>query len=133
MRAALATTVSGGVGGSESIRATSLPAAIEAPESVQAGSPLHARVSLDLGGLDAADVRVEVAVGKMDIVDIHAPMEGVAYTQLTCRGEPGDAGDVLFEGEFSSTLSGHLGVTARVTPSHADMATPVEMGLALWA
>ncbi|MAF10375.1 alpha-glucan phosphorylase [Candidatus Poribacteria bacterium] len=108
-------------------------AAIDTPESVEAGSPLDARVSLDLGGLDAADVRVEVAVGKMDIVDIHAPLEGVAYTQLACRGVPGNAGDVLFEGEFSSTLSGHLGVTVRVTPSHADMATPVEMGLALWA
>ncbi|MBT5709461.1 alpha-glucan family phosphorylase, partial [Candidatus Poribacteria bacterium] len=108
-------------------------ATIDAPESVPAGSALDARVSLDLGGLDAADVRVEVAVGKMDIIDIQAPLESVAYTELTCRSAPGDAGTTLFEGSFSSTLSGHLGVTVRVTPSHADIATPVEMGLALWA
>lgn len=108
-------------------------AAIDTPEAAEAGTLLDARVSLDLGGLEAADVCVEVAVGKMDIVDIHAPLANVAYTELAWGGRAGDDGADVFEGAFSSTLSGHLGVTVRVRPSHAELATPVEMGLALWA
>jgi glycogen phosphorylase len=106
---------------------------IDAPDAVEAGEPVEARVTVDLAGLDAGDLRVEVAVGKMDIVDIHAPLDSIAYTELTPDGAAKPTSATTYTGSFSTSLSGHLGVSVRVTPRHAEMSTPVEMGLALWA
>ncbi len=106
---------------------------VDAPEVVEAGDAIQAWVSVDVGGLTPADLRVEVAVGKMDIVDIHAPLDSIAYTELTPDDEASSTSTTTYCGSFTTSLSGHLGVSVRVTPYHAELSTPVEMGLALWA
>ncbi|MGH9128133.1 MAG: alpha-glucan family phosphorylase [Acidimicrobiales bacterium] len=39
----------------------------------------------------------------------------------------------LYRGTFACTSSGRYGFTVRVLPSHEDLVSPVEMGLAAWA
>ena len=84
---------------------------------------------MDLGELGVDDVAVEVvhgAVGQNDEIT------GATVDHL--RTQPSAAGgSALFGGDLSCAHPGRYGLTVRVVPTHADLATPVEMGLVAWA
>ena len=106
---------------------------VEAGDVITAGVPVRTTVEVELGELTPDEVRVEVVVGKMSVVDVAAPMAEPHVTRLVHNPNKGDAGAVVFEGEFSAASTGQLGVTARVLPLHAELPSPVEMGLVTWA
>jgi starch phosphorylase len=106
---------------------------IDAGDVVTAGTPVMARVEADLGGLDAKDVRAEVAVGLLHLTDISAPLERVECTPLRHNARRSVGGITVFDGRFTCRLSGHVGVTVRLLPNHPNLATPVELGLIRWA
>ncbi len=92
----------------------------------RAGDLRSVRATVDLGGLQAGDVSVEVLHGPIDnqgnLVD-----ETVARFPLTA------AGDGIWTGEYVIGRSGAYGLTARVLPTHPLLANPVEVGLVAWA
>jgi glycogen phosphorylase len=84
-----------------------------------------AEVHVELGGLPAHDVAVQLLHGTVDssgafmrmpIVDTMQPAEGGRYTVRYRVGE-----------------AGTYGVAARLLPTNAAMVSPVEMGLMAWA
>ena len=106
---------------------------IGAGDVVTSGDEIPVKVELGLAGLEPSDVIVQVAVGRMSLTDISAPMEDVSYTTLKLNQRASLPERAVFEGAFVSELSGHLGVTVRLLPTHPDLMTPMEMGLVKWA
>jgi starch phosphorylase len=86
-------------------------------------------VTVDLGSLEPADVAVQV---------LHGPVGGGDEIQqperldLTPAGTD-DAGRARWAGSIRCGRAGRYGFTVRVVPDHADLATPVELGLVTWA
>jgi starch phosphorylase len=86
-------------------------------------------VTVDLGSLEPSDVVVQV---------LHGPVGGGDEIQqperldLTPAGTD-DAGRARWTGSIRCSRAGRYGFTVRVLPDHADLATPVELGLVTWA
>jgi starch phosphorylase len=86
-------------------------------------------VTVDLGSLEPADVAVQV---------LHGPVGGGDEIQqperldLTPAGTD-EAGRARWTGSIRCSRAGRYGFTVRVVPDHADLATPVELGLVTWA
>lgn len=83
---------------------------------------------VDLGGLDADDVEVQLITGDVDEFDeLH---------NLRCYAMSYDAsaqpqnGACRFVYDLQTRLAGPRGLTVRVLPRHAHLASPAEMGLA---
>ena len=85
-------------------------------------------VTVDLGELEPGDVVVQV---------LHGPVGGGDEIQQPERHdlEPAgtdDAGRARWTGSIRCRRAGRYGFTVRVLPDHADLATPVELGLVTW-
>jgi len=90
----------------------------------QVGDTLHVRAQVELGGLTAEDVAVEVVYGRARdgdrLVDPqHAPLE------LSTDSN----GTSTFAGSVPLGRAGSFGYNVRVVPRHALLASPAEMGL----
>ncbi|MFZ2527787.1 MAG: alpha-glucan family phosphorylase [Rhodococcus sp. (in: high G+C Gram-positive bacteria)] len=94
------------------------------PDSAEIGSRLALTAHVHLGGLDPADVLVQVVIGRVGVDDT---LTEVTTTPMRHTGSDG-IGDV-FDVEVALPLAGALGYTARVLPQHDLLATPVELGL----
>jgi starch phosphorylase len=86
-------------------------------------------VTVDLGSLEPADVAVQV---------LHGPVGGGDEIQQPERLDlapagTDDAGRARWTGSIRCSRAGRYGFTVRVVPDHADLATPVELGLVTWA
>lgn len=82
-------------------------------------------VRVERNGLSPDDVQVEVVHGP---TGHDGAFEGaVAREQLTGNG------DGTYHGSITATIAGGYGVTARVLPRHADLASPHDLGLVAWA
>ncbi|MBM3214245.1 glycosyltransferase family 1 protein [Candidatus Poribacteria bacterium] len=103
----------------------------DAGETVVAGTPVRIRVQAELDGLQPSDVTAQVAVGLLNLSDISAPLDAVTYTELRSVAASGSL--VAFEGSFVCNLSGHVGITVRLLPTHPDLSHPLELGLVRWA
>ena len=94
-------------------------------QSPQVGDQLTVRAHVQLAGLTADDVLVEVAFGRArngdDLVDVHRQPLELAHHEL---GQP-----AVFAGTVSLERAGSFGYTVRVTPRHALLANPAELGL----
>ena len=90
-----------------------------------AGTARPVTVGVELGGLDPNDVRVEV---------VHGPLghDGEFHADLV-DSELRSVDASTFDGEIVIGLPGAYGVTARVIPVHASLASPFDLGLAAWA
>jgi len=101
----------------------------------QVGDDLHLRAHVQLNGLAAADVTVEVVYGKSLVGD---DLADVATQALAAAGGP-DAGDLtgasaggaptLFTGTVELDRAGAFGYTVRVVPRNELLISPAEMGL----
>jgi starch phosphorylase len=86
-------------------------------------------VTVDLGSLEPGDVSVEVVHGAVGAADEILQPE---ILRLEHDGTD-EAGRARYRGCFACSRAGRHGFTVRVVPSHADLASPVELGLTTWA
>ncbi len=90
------------------------------------GSTLSLRARVSLGGLDPADVEVQLLSGRVDAADRLAAPSTVSLKPVA-RADV--AGRYSFEGPLTLDRTGAFGYTVRVLPSHPLLATPAELGL----
>lgn len=94
-------------------------------QSPQVGDELRVRAHVQLAGLSPDDVLVEVAFGRArngdDLIDVRRQPLELAEHEL---GQP-----ATFVGTVPLGRSGSFGYNVRVTPRHALLANPAELGL----
>jgi len=94
-------------------------------QSPQVGDELRVRAHVQLAGLSPDDVLVEVAFGRArngdDLIDVRRQALELAEHEL---GQP-----ATFVGTVPLGRSGSFGYNVRVTPRHALLANPAELGL----
>jgi starch phosphorylase len=94
-------------------------------EVPQIGDRLHVNAYLNLGVLNPADVRVELAYGRVDESD---ELTHTHIAELEAVENLGN-GRYLFDGTVSVDHSGAFGYTVRVMPQHEGLASKAELGL----
>ena len=100
-----------------------------APPVTDLGVAQAVSAQVSLGPLGAGDVSVQL---------VHGPV-GEGGDLLDVRAEPmvldHEIDDIhrSYVGHFSPTRAGRYGYTVRVLPAHADLVTPVELGLIAWS
>ncbi len=92
----------------------------------RAGDPRSVRASINLGGLDPNDVRVQVLHGPID-------NHGDLIPDLVDKFALALGSDGSWTGDYVVGQSGAYGLTARIVPTNALLANPVELGLVAWA
>jgi starch phosphorylase len=107
----------------------------------QVGDELHLRAHVQLNGLSADDVSVEVVYGRSQNGDELQDTKTQALAQATdaetaggegAEGDGGasvDAGPSLFTGTVKLNRAGGFGYTVRVVPRNDLLTSPAEMGL----
>jgi starch phosphorylase len=89
--------------------------------------PLQAE--LFLGKLDPADVRVEVYYGNLVGEDVLRDSALAPLAEVVALGD----GRFRFSGVIRCSRTGSFGFKLRVTPHHALMVDPYELGMVLWS
>ncbi|MGZ4791183.1 MAG: alpha-glucan family phosphorylase, partial [Ilumatobacteraceae bacterium] len=89
------------------------------------GDERTVRAHVELGGLDAAEVTVQALHGPIDSAGSFINTPASITLQPT--------GDGAFEAAYAVGEAGPYGVTVRAIPRHADMISPMELGLVAWA
>ncbi|MCU1439619.1 MAG: glycosyltransferase family 1 protein [Rhodoglobus sp.] len=90
----------------------------------QVGDELHLRATVDLDGLDASDVSVEVVYGRARDGD---RLDDVQRAPLEL--EESDGFHHVFAGTVPLARAGSFGYNVRVVPRHPLLASPAELGL----
>ena len=90
-----------------------------------AGAVRGVEVTVELGGLTPADVRVEVVHGSLGHDGDFLTDVNVAELQPTGAG--------TYAGDITVGVAGSYGVSARVVPVHPDLASPFDVGRMVWA
>lgn len=90
----------------------------------QVGDELHVRATVNLDGLTADDVLVEIVYGRAHESD---RLDAVTHQELAFEG--GDARHAVFAGTVPLARAGSFGYTVRVVPRHPLLASPAELGL----
>jgi starch phosphorylase len=94
-------------------------------DATAVGTTLTVRATVDLGGLDPADVVVQAVYGRVDEHDeLHRPV----YLPLASLGN-GDDGLPRYEGEVPLDRAGSYGYTVRVLPHNDLLPGDAELGL----
>ncbi len=94
-------------------------------DTPQVGQSLVVRATVELGGLDLADVEVQASYGRIDEAD---RLLGPSTLPLAHVGA-GEGGGLRFEGTIPLRRTGAFGYTVRVLPRHRLIASPAELGL----
>jgi glycogen phosphorylase len=89
------------------------------------GDQRSVRAHVELGALGAAEVTVQALHGPIDSAGSFISSPATVTLLPTADGP--------FEGTYAVGEAGPYGVTVRAVPSHADMISPMEMGLVAWA
>lgn len=90
------------------------------------GSTLTLRAQVSLGGLDPADVDVQLLSGRVDAADrLGAP----TALSLKVTGRADVSGRYAYEGPLTLDRTGAFGYTVRVLPAHPLLASAAELGL----
>ena len=92
----------------------------------RAGVTRLVTATVDLGGLDADDVTVQVLHGPIDL-------EGSLIDDAVERIALAPTADGTWTGDYAVSQSGAYGLTVRVLPTNSLLANPVELGLVAWA
>jgi starch phosphorylase len=84
-------------------------------DNVMSGSAVPLRATIDLGGLEPSEVRVEAVIGKIgvngELQDTHA----LTLLPVEKRGEA-----VTFANEFTVQQTGRVGYSVRISPNHFE-------------
>ena len=92
---------------------------------IDTGAVRDVTVRVERNGLLPDDVRVEV---------VHGPTgHDGAFDGAVTREQLSGHGDGAYHGTIAANIAGGYGVTARVLPHHADLASPHDLGLVTWA
>jgi glycogen phosphorylase len=89
----------------------------------RAGDTRRVRVTVELGGLSGDDVRVEC---------VHGPVGHDGEFTSTEVVELAPTAPTVYGGEITIAIAGTHGVSARVFPLHADLASPFDVGRMAW-
>ncbi|MFD4959813.1 alpha-glucan family phosphorylase [Microbacterium sp. NPDC058389] len=100
------------------------------PQQAQAGDTLEVRADVRLDGLSPDDVVVELLYGRTNEDDALARDHSVHV--LSPAGDPVD-GVTAFTATLPLSVTGTFGYTVRVRPAHAQLVSPVELGLVTYA
>jgi starch phosphorylase len=90
----------------------------------QVGDELHLRATVELDGLEPADMSVEVVYGRARDGD---RLDDVKHTPLEL--EESDGTHHVFAGTVALARAGSFGYNVRVVPRHPLLASPAEWGL----
>lgn len=82
---------------------------------VTSGSSVRLRATLDLGGLNPSEVRVEAVIGQ---VGINGTLQDTQVLTLVPVSTKGSA--TMFSNEFTVQQTGRVGYSVRVSPNHFD-------------
>jgi starch phosphorylase len=93
-------------------------------ESPKAGDSREVTVTVDLGGLTAADVVVQCVHGRVG-------HDGGFEDTVVLPMAP--SGDGVYTGVITIAAAGTHGVSARVIPVHPDLSSPFALGRIAWA
>jgi starch phosphorylase len=98
---------------------------------VDLGAERDVTVEVELGSLTSDDVAVELLHGPVGGAD---ELTDTQIVRLALDERPSTAaGPFRYVGKFRCEQAGRHGYTARIVPSHPDLAVPVEMGCVAWA
>jgi starch phosphorylase len=100
------------------------------PQQAQAGDMLEVHADVRIDGLSPDDLAVELLYGRTD-EDDRLEREHSVY-RLSPAGDGVD-GARTFTGTLPLSVTGTFGYTVRVRPSHAQLVSPVELGLVTYA
>ncbi|WP_329136763.1 alpha-glucan family phosphorylase [Streptomyces sp. NBC_01476] len=100
--------------------------AVEEGTTPELGSTLTLRAQVSLGGLDPADVEVQLLAGRVDAAD---RLTSPTVIPLKPTARPDSAGRQSYEGQLTLDRTGAFGYTVRVLPAHPLLATSAELGL----
>jgi starch phosphorylase len=89
------------------------------------GTRVTVRAFVALGDVSRDDVRVDAIVGRVDSSDV---IERAGVVDMV-SAEPYDGNRWRYEASVVLDRTGPIGLTVRVLPVHAGLATPVELGL----
>jgi glycogen phosphorylase len=82
-----------------------------------------------LGAIDPDDVEIDLVWGPVDDDEVIDASEATPMTRVATD----EHGAHRFRAEVAPSRPGTYGVAVRVTPSHADLADPAELGLVAWS
>lgn len=100
-----------------------------ASASLTVGGSMKFGARVQLGGLKASDVLVQVCHGPLDSdADVKAVQPPLT---LSAKGPAGD-GWTAYAGEIPCVAGGRFGYRIRVLPNNADLANPFEPNLVTW-
>jgi glycogen phosphorylase len=98
-------------------------------DTTELGAERAVSTVVGLGELSPADVEVQLLHGPVGSGD---ELTEPVVTSLAHAGSA-DADHDRYSGTFTCSQPGRFGFTVRVVPSHPDLVSPAEMGLAAWA
>ena len=97
-------------------------------EPADLGADRRVTVTVDLGSLAADDVEVQLIHGR---VAQHDELQATTTTVLTCA-DP-SARPATYAGTMTCASPGRYGFAVRAVPRHADLPSPVDLGIVTWA
>jgi len=97
-------------------------------EVADLGASREVCVTVSLGDLAPDDVAVQLVHGRVGQYD---ELESHVVTTLAC--DDASARPAVYRGSVPCERPGRYGFTVRVAPAHADLPTPVDLGLLTWA
>ncbi|HEX3313283.1 MAG TPA: alpha-glucan family phosphorylase [Gemmataceae bacterium] len=98
-------------------------------DPMRVGSKVEVRAKINLGGLSADDVEVQLYHG---VVDNLGEIAKPASDAMSTNGTPPQGTSFQFKGNIQPRASGNYGYAIRVMPKHADLQTVYETGLIAW-
>ncbi|MEO6398608.1 MAG: hypothetical protein ABIP13_09095, partial [Tepidiformaceae bacterium] len=99
-----------------------------AGEGVQTGAPVTVRAHMFTGSLGPADLRVEIVHGA---ANPDGELADAEESRMHLEQQTED-GTCVFSGTFAPIHGGSVGYAIRILPSHPDLRSPFETGLARW-
>ena len=98
-------------------------------DPMRVGSKVEVRAKINLGGLTADDVEVQLYHG---VVDNLGEITKPASDAMSTNGTPPQGTSFQFKGNIQPRASGNYGYAIRVMPKHADLQNVYETGLIAW-
>jgi starch phosphorylase len=98
--------------------------------SIPVRTPVRVRALVDLGGLNPAEVVVQLYHG--EVTSLGDMLHGAGVEMRAVDGPRDDHGLITFEGEFAAAGSGRRGFTVRVVPRDERLVGTLVPGLIAW-